>query len=160
MIFSIGRPVELHGTDQCVCIRPIPSPCATLPRSGFPFAFWKIPNASHSRWQKSCCPAPGNKIAQAQRFLKGRETLLYFLPTDGCFLELLASVGRQGHGADTPGLRRQAHSLLRKRQNRPSRRNFVANVPPHDAKHVIINENSPVKESVPCPIASPSVTTT
>ena len=53
MIFSISRPVELHGTDQCVCIRPIPSPCATLPRSGFPFAFLENPE---------CIPFPLAKI--------------------------------------------------------------------------------------------------
>lgn len=169
MIFSIGR-WNCTGRISASAFAPSPLP-APLYRAAVSLShFWKIPNASRSHWQKSCCPALGNKIAQAQRFLKSRETLLHFLPTNGCFLELLAPVGRQGHGADTPGLtpgpcagagirrrrrlqrrgnaaggpsglcaqrrrqrrpglRRQAHSLLRKRRSRPSHRNFVANVP-------------------------------
>lgn len=140
------------------------------------------------------------EIARVQSFLKGRETPLHFLPTDGCFLELLAPEVDKGTGLmrlaqrlgvapehvyaagdgynDVEMLRaarlafvpedgdsaalacagKRIPSCQKTESSRPSK--FCRKCTPRDAKHVIMNENSSAKESVPCPIASPSVTTT
>lgn len=90
--------MELYGADQCACIHPNPLSLRHFTSQQIPFRILENPERGPFPLAKIMLTGAPEEIARVQSFLKGRETPLHFLPTDGCFLELLAPEVDKGTG--------------------------------------------------------------
>ena len=93
-----GLSMELYGADQCACLHPHALSLRHFTSQQIPFRILEDPESAPFPLAKIMLAGAGEEIARAQRFLKGHETLLHFLPTDGCFLEILAPGVDKGTG--------------------------------------------------------------